>query len=290
MKLPAALAFLALVLSACSSGYTQEELDAAIAEAVEQALAEQDAETGTTTSSTSTLAPTTTLSPTTTTSALVTTTTSGIVEYDDGDPRSVDAVSGNENPTLGVGAPGEISYLVAAHTTTSSGSTYVFVLLRNNTPDLARGVEAAVTVRAPTGNLLASGEIGDVYPYRIEPGEIGFGEIFLSGVELPGDVEFEFQWSTTDIPENRDDQVDLVVTEHVLQGGQIVAIVENNTASTVELVEVGAICIMESGGIAWFNEAFVDFDVLEPGTTSPVTVNMNDQPCPYYLISAQGFK
>lgn len=283
---------LTLTAVSCSGGtYTQEELDAAVAEAVEEALAEQNATTSTstlTTSTTTTASPTTTMEVATTTTPS-STTTSAAQQLDDSDPRNVPAISGNDNPPLGVGPPDEIGYLVTAHTTTSSGHTRVFVLLRNNTNETARGVQAAVTMRDAGGQLVASGELSDVFPYRLEPGQIGFGEMFVSDVELPANAAFEFQWSTTEIPEDRDDQVDLVIPEHTLQGDQIVAIVENNTDSAVRLVQAGAVCILENGGIAWLSSSFTDADTLEPGGTSPVTVDMNGQDCPFYLVSAHGF-
>jgi len=69
-----------LVLGACSSGYTQEELDAAVAEAVEESLESQEDETATTTTrptTTTTTRPatTTTTRPATTTTTRPTTTT-----------------------------------------------------------------------------------------------------------------------------------------------------------------------------------------------------------------------
>jgi hypothetical protein len=167
----------------------------------------------------------------------------------------------------------------------------VWLLIRNNTTETARGVSVAFTVRSSAGELLASGEARDIFPHRIEPGQIGFGQAFLSGVELPSEVGYEYQINTTSISEERDRTVDLMVTEHSLQGGRIVTIVENTDDSPVRLVQVAGLCILDTGGIGWYADTFTDVDTIQPGSTSSATIDMSGaDECPYYLVTANGLR
>lgn len=286
---------LVLLVSACGGGdYSQEDIDAAVADAVAAALATtstsstfaSEATTTTTSAETTTTAPVTT----TTAAAEPTTTTSAPPDLDDSDPRSADAVSGNAAPPLRKGDEGVLSVIGASYTVSAFGSTSVYVIIRNNTDELVKDVEVTITIRDSSGGLLASADTGDLYPYRVEPGGVAFGSAFLSGTELPADVQFEWQVASSDSGDRFDSRVNLLITEHGNPGDKIIVIVENPTDASVHLAQVGAMCFAEDGEVLWFDDSFVDADSIEPEGTSPASIDLRDNECPIYLIASKAFE
>jgi hypothetical protein len=280
-----------LATSCASDGFTQEELDAAVAQAVSEVLATSStvpadgAETTTTEGATAaSSAPTSTTStntqaPTATTSA----------ELAESDPRSADAISGNSSPPLAEGEPDVLSVVQAAHRDSGFGSTRVFVVVRNNTSESVKGIEVAFTVRDKDGGLLASGDSSEMYPYRVGPAEISFGSAYLSDVEIPPDARFDFQVGSSDTSERYDDRVDLIVAEHGKPGDSVVGILDNNTEWSVQLAQAGVMCFLEDGSITWFDESFSDEDSIAAGGTGSVTVDLRGNECPIYLVASRAW-
>lgn len=295
----ARLGLLGLVLvllgAACSSGgYTQEELDAAVSDAVNAALATTstvapDAPDPTTTT-TKAAETTTTEAEGTTTTTVEETTTTVTAELDDSDPRSADAISGNDAPPLEKGEEGVLSVIGGIMNVSPYGSTSLYVVIRNNTEEQVKGVEVAFTIRDGSGSLLASADTSKMFPYRVDPGGIAFGSAYLSGTELPMDAEFEFQVSSSDFADKYDSTVDLVIVEHGNPGDRLIGIVENPIDNSVHLAQVGAMCFAEDGEVLWFDDSFVEGDSIESGETSPVSIDLRENECPIYLMASSAFE
>jgi hypothetical protein len=277
------------VVSCGGGGFTQEELDAAVEQAVEEALAEEQGEVEA--ASTTTEATTTTsvaASTTTTLAPVETTTTSGAL--DDTDPRNSAAIEGNGTPPLAVGEPGAVSVISGAYIGDQTfDSTRMFFVVRNNTGGSVDAIEVAYTVRDSNAGLLASGTTTNMYPWYVGPGEIGFGSGFIREMALPSDAAVETQVSS----EPSDGQAYILqpsIQEHTLQGENVVAIIRNDTGSSLTLASAGAMCFLEDGAISWFDTGFADLDPIPVGGTSPVTVGVGGAECPIYLISSYGFE
>jgi hypothetical protein len=285
---------LVLLASACGGGdFSQQDLDAAVADAVAAALATtstsstiaSEATTTTTSAETTTSAP-----ATTTTTAAEPTTTTAPADLDDSDPRSADAISGNAAPPLAKGDDGVLSVIGANYSVSGFGSSSVYVIIRNNTDELVKDVEVTITIRDSSGGLLASADTGDIYPYRVEPGGVAFGSAHISDFELPTDAQFEWQVASSNLGDSFDSRLNLVVTEHGNPGDTIIVIVENPTDTVVWLARVGAMCFTEDGEVLWFDDTSVDADSIDPGGTSPASVDLRDNDCPIYLIASKAFE
>jgi hypothetical protein len=172
----------------------------------------------------------------------------------------------------------------------SFGSTQLVFVVRNNTAFEVKGMSVAYTVRDASGELMASGDtLFSLRPYRVGPGEIAFGDSFLSNVELPQDAQFEFQVESSDASDQHDDQIDLSIQEHSQQGDTLVAIIGNETGGPVQLNSAGVACFLEDGSVSGYGDASSDVDTIQDGDTSPVSIDLRDTECPICLISARGF-
>jgi hypothetical protein len=277
-----------LCFGACG-GYSQEELDAAVQEAVDEALAEErEAQTEATSTTTAPPLTTTTSTAVTTTSMAAPQSTTSVV-LDGSDPRASGVVAGNAAPPLPVGEPGVT--VIAGHS--SSDPTFdvsrLTLVVRNNSDQEVRGIDVAFTIRDSDGGLLVSGSTSDFSPYRVEPGGIALGSGFISELALPENVQFEFDVSTSDFEGGGRENV--TIAEHALQAGAIVAIVGNDNTFPMHLVSVNAVCFREDGTTTWSGSGFADRDSIESGGTSSVTVDRpSDIECPTYLLAGAGFE
>jgi hypothetical protein len=286
---------IALVLfgAACGGGsYSQEDLDAAVSDAVSAALATTSSTTAGESATTTKPADTTTTSEAeaTTTTVVTATTTTEARDLDESDPRNADAVSGNEAPPLERGEEGILSVITGNWNSTAYGSTYVYLVVRNNTGEEVKDVEVAFTIRDGSGTLLASGNTSDMYPYRVDAGGITFGSAFLSDTELPPDAQFEFQLTSSDRAEKYESRLNLVVIEHGHPGDKLIGIIENPSSTSVHLAQVGAMCFAEDGEVLWFDDSFAEADSIDSGGTSPVSIDLRENECPIYLMAAKAFE
>lgn len=283
---------LILIAAACGGGgYSQDDLDAAVSDAVASALATTSTTSDTVPASTTTTTSaevTTTEAEGTTTTTVEPTTTTPAVELDDSDPRSADAIVGNEPPPLDRGEDGVISVIASSYEANRFGSTRVFVVARNNTDDQVKGIEIAITVRDDSGGLVSSAETGDMYPYRVAPGGIAFGMAFISDTQLGEGAQFEFQTAASDFSEEYDTNIDLLIVEHGQPGDTVVGILENPATNTVEYNEAAVMCFHEDGALSRFDESYAEADEINPGGTSPVSIDLRDYACPIYLMAATG--
>ena len=288
---------IALVLfgAACGGGsYSQEDLDAAVSDAVSVALATTSSTTADTPESATTTKPadttTTSEAEATTTTVVTVTTTTEARDLDESDPRNADAVSGNEAPPLEKGEEGALSVISGSWNSSAYGSTYVYLVVRNNTGEEVKDVEVAFTIRDGSGDLLASGDTSDLYPYRVDAGGITFGSAFLSDTELPPDAQFEFQLTSSDRAEKYESRLNLVVIEHGHPGEKLIGIIENPSSTGVHLAQLGAMCFAEDGEVLWFDDSFAEADSIGSGGTSPVSIDLRDSECPIYLMAAKAFE
>jgi hypothetical protein len=240
------------------------------------------------TSTTTAAETTTTQDEATSTTVAESTTTLAVVELDESDPRSADAIVGNDAPPLDHGEDGVISIIASAYDVNTFGSTRIFVVARNNTSEQVKGIEIAITIRDDTGGLISSAETGDMYPYRIDPGGIAFGMAFVSNTELEEGTQFEFQAVGSDLSEKYDTNVDLRIVEHGLPGDTVIGIIENPATGVVEFSEAAVMCFHEDGEVSWFDDSYAEADEIQPGGTSPVSIDLRDRECQIYLMAATG--
>lgn len=158
-------------------------------------------------------------------------------------------------------------------------------LVRNNTNEQVSNISATVTVRSPSGELLASGaSLMDIKPASLAPGEYGIGYALVEGGGLPTDATFEVDLETR--PASDLDPVDLGFAEIGITEARIVGVVQNTSSQESSFPSVLVLCFDSDSDLVSSNNVPLSNPSLGPGETVSFQFEARDAPCEAFLAAA----
>jgi len=235
---------------------------------------------------TNTSLPTSAPQPTNTTKPEATATAVSIIPAD---ARASSYIGGNESPNLPDGEPGILSVIVVG----KYDGNILPVVVRNNTAENVIRIHVSTTARSADGSMLAAGGDQGFKPNYVKPGEIALGYIYFDfDTTLPDDAKYEFE-VTADNPETAsfENIRDLDVIEQNQVENRIVGMLKNSQNVVVNgPIEVAVYCFTEEGALLGYHSDFTSKDTAKPDETIPFQVELYNDGCPIFLVSAYGFE
>ncbi|MBI5962406.1 MAG: hypothetical protein HY863_02930 [Chloroflexi bacterium] len=206
------------------------------------------------------------------------------------DARASKYIGGNESPNFPQGESGKISVVAFGKFKYSS----IPIVIRNNTSEDVIRVKVLGIAKSVEGTMLASGGDQGFYPNIVRPGEIALGYVYFgSDINLPEDVKYEFEASAK--PKNPDTTKfenirDLEIFEANLVDRRIIGLLKNTYSEMVHgPISVNVFCFDTDGNILSDNSDFTDKDQVLFDETIPFQVDLGNNQCPVYLITASGY-
>jgi hypothetical protein len=204
------------------------------------------------------------------------------------DARDSIFVHGNNSPQLPPGEHGMVSVIAFGRMQGNS----LPIAVRNNTATYATNIHISGVARAGDGSMLATGGDQGIYPNLVQPGEVAFGYVYFGDATLPDGTTFEFhseyQPAGSSI-EEFDNVRDLEVVEASFVENRIVGLLRNQYAASVSSsVSVDVMCFDESSQIIGHYDSYTDQDTAAAGATVPYQVELRNNPCPVFLVTANG--
>lgn len=202
-------------------------------------------------------------------------------------------LGGNATPTLGDGDPGEVSVVSTGvlQKDEYSNSGVLAFAFRNNTDAAISHVDFTATAKAD-GTLVASGSSQNVVPAQVQPGEPGFGYIYLedaSSVPESG-VEYAFRATTSPADTDAFNTAPLRVTEANHNGSSIIGSAVNETGEPLTgPYSVGVYCLDGDALTAsTLDYATEDGDVESGGSVS-FSHNLFETSCDSFVVGVSGW-
>ena len=200
------------------------------------------------------------------------------------DARHSPYVGGNRSPRLPTGSQGRIA--VIARGGYLNGS--VAVIVRNNTPRVARNIDVTGVATSASGRLLATGADQEMLPSTVRPGEIAIGYVFFDA-DLPPDARFKLR--ATDGPNWKRAAAggDLVIQQSALAGDRVVGFARNGHNRRVEgPIPAYAACFTRASKLIDLRWEFTDQDSVPPRGQLPFDIELYNTPCSVFLVAVRG--
>lgn len=199
------------------------------------------------------------------------------------EPAAMAYIAGDAVDLVPLGDLGEVAVAILGPVRSTFGSAYIPVVVRNNTELTVESANVAIVVRDSSDAMIAVTETSSMYPNRIPPGEIAFGEAFLSNTTLPNDASFETL--VTSDSEGEGCCVSLMpIVSSTNLGERIVGEVRNDLMEEETFAYVQVLCFQGDLPANSYGGSVVGDD-LAPGATGAFQVDMYE-PCERYLIAA----
>jgi hypothetical protein len=191
-------------------------------------------------------------------------------------------VSGNAFQFIPEGTAGEVAVVTLGPVDSSFGSSRIPVVIRNNTESTVEGASVAIVARDSSNAMIAVAEASSMYPFRLPPGEIAFGEAYISNTILPPEVTFETL--VTSDPEGAGCCGELLtVVSHSLLGERIVGELRNDSPEEAGYAIAQVMCFVGGQPYGTYSGSVVG-DSLAPGASGAFQVDLYDA-CENYLIA-----
>lgn len=158
------------------------------------------------------------------------------------------------------------------------------VVIRNNTPGPFYDLDVSATVTDAAGAVVGTGRSSEVYPHYVPPGGIAYTRINFDDVTLDGNT-VAYLVSGRD---ERGNSQDLEFAQHNPGGEGIVGLLQNSTGFPLEIVEAAVICFDDALTPLDVYDDYTDQERVEVDAQLPFQVGLFGDPCPRYLITANG--
>lgn len=197
-------------------------------------------------------------------------------------------LGGTARPRFDDGEPGEVSAVQVGPLDTDQG--ILLFAFRNNTTDGISHVDWTATARSG-GSIVGTGSSQGTIPAQVAPGEVGLGYIFFENARaIPGNAEYEFAVETSPVDTTSYNTAPLTVTEVNLVGQAIVGSATNETGASTEGPYSVAMYCFEGNDLAWYTSSFTEQDgPIEDGGTATFTVDLYGDTCENYVIGVDGY-
>lgn len=175
-------------------------------------------------------------------------------------------VTGNALEYLDEGQEGEVS--IVAMSVPDEG-THIPIIVRNNASTPLRHGTVVAEVRGRSGELLDVPRGGDIWPFALEPGALGFAELLLTE-ELLGEAELIA--TVEGVNETDETWSGVTLTEYVPRDGGGIGTVTNNTSSRLDTFYMRLACFDDEGKLLALLHVSPSQDSLSKGESSPFRV------------------
>lgn len=194
---------------------------------------------------------------------------------------------GDNLPPLPEGDPDIVAVIAVGAPVRSS----VPVVVRNNTGTTVALDDVFGVARDQQGTLVLSGEVSNVAPYRLPPGQIAVGYVYF-GEDVPEGVTLEFEPQAEPFEESEFGSQDLRVIEAEVAADGIVGIAGNPTAEKLSgPFSVTGVCFDSSGEVRGYYSAFAAKDKLQVDESTPFSATFyGEGPCETHVIGLSGYK
>jgi hypothetical protein len=196
-------------------------------------------------------------------------------------------VLGESLPQLPAGDPGVVDVITVGAPVRSS----VPVVVRNNTNSAVALDDVFGVARDQEGTLVLSGEVSNMTPYRLPPGQIAAGSVYF-GQDVPPEATLEFEPQVEPFEEREFGSQDLIIIEAEVTPDGIVGIAANPTPEELSgPFSVTGVCFDSSGEVRGYYSAFAAKDELEIDESTPFSATFyGEGPCDVHIIGLSGFK
>lgn len=191
------------------------------------------------------------------------------------------AMIGNASPVFPSPSGRDFDVIVLKH---ESGTLHIVV--RNNTQQPVTIKKVDVTIKAGDGSLLAVEEEMWLDPSVVGPSEIAYGSFRLWDLEVPPDVQYEFDVE----PMSPDGgSIALEIRDQSIVGERFLGMLYNPSSVPVRgPIDVTVLCFDTDGSFVDDRSDFTTKEFIPPGESIPYQVKVNVR-CPTYLMWSEGF-
>lgn len=199
------------------------------------------------------------------------------------------AIVGNAFSLIDEGPAGEVSVVATGR----PDGPLIWVIARNNTDRPLVEVSVTAVARTADGRIFAVGDTSGagLDPNEVPPGGVAYGEVYFDGVNLPTNVELEFEAGGKNRANANYTVKDFAVTASLIKD-RVVGEVRNNRTDVPGGVRVAVMCLEDDGKPVYYQSTSLDppDGAMSSGEVLPFQVSVRSAPsCEFFLVVAQGF-